>query len=85
MAPTTGTFGDYVDIVGVPVSYDVMVELAAMAEAGAVVVYIDTDPNGTTTLLGPQALPRIQWHLAEELIPLRGGIDRDGNITTFDD
>jgi len=78
-APATGTFGDEeIPIIGVPISYDVMVELAETPDA---VVAIDTDTSDNLQALAPQALPRITWHLAEELVPLRGAIDRDGRIT----
>lgn len=80
-APTTGTFGDeQIAIIGVPISYDLMVELS---ETPGVVVAIDTDTSDNRRALGPQALPRIAWHIAEELLPLRGSIDQDGRITRF--
>lgn len=46
MAPVTGTFGDDVDIIGVPISYQVMVELAELAAQSEVVVHVNTDTSG---------------------------------------
>lgn len=87
MAPVTATFGDDVDIIGVPISYQVMVELAELAAQSEVVVHVNTDTSGLSgeSIYGPLQLPRIAWHLAEELIPLRGGMDSDGNLTYFGD
>jgi hypothetical protein len=79
--PSPATFGDPVGIVGVPISYDVMVELASTPGA---VVRVDTDISDNL-VFGPQALPRINWHLAEEYVPLRGSIARDGTVTNFGD
>jgi len=69
----------------VPISYDVMVELAQLAAEGEVVVYVNTDTGLTGAAIGPRMKPLIDWHIAEELIPLRGGIDIDGNVTFFGD
>lgn len=82
-APQTGTLGTYVDIVAVPVSYALMADLAAQAAGGEVIVRIDTNPSGDD--LGPQSLPTIDWHRAEELVPLRGSIDVDGGISPLGD
>lgn len=80
MAPASATFGEPVAIVGVPVSFDVLVELAELSQTGPVTVSINTDPNNTAGLIGPQALPKIVWHLAEELLPVQGTIDADGTL-----
>lgn len=81
--PAPATFGDtLIPIVGVPISYDLMVELSETAE---VVVRIDTDTSDGSRALGPQALATISWHLAEELIEPRAAIDENGRVVGLDD
>lgn len=82
MAPAPATFGDPgVSIIGVPISYDLMVELAALDETADVVMLIDTDTTDNAVVLGPQALPSIDYHIAEEFVPLRAKMDKEGNFT----
>lgn len=81
-APVSGTFGDTpIPIVGVPISYDLMIELS---EIEGLVMLIDTDTLDGR-VLAPQARPRVAWHLAEVLLPIVGGVDPDGNFTYFGD
>lgn len=83
MLPPNGTFGDApIAIIGVPISYELMVELS---ETDGVVVAVDTDTSDNRAALSPQALPLVQWRLAEDLVPIQGAIDRDGNVTRFGD
>src|SRR5690606_5276956 len=81
-APVSGTFGDTpIPIVGVPISYDLMIELS---EIEGLVMLIDTDTLDGR-VLAPQARPRVAWHLAEVLLPIVGGVDPDGNSPYFGD
>ncbi len=75
------TFGGPIDIVAVPTSFDLGVDLAGV---GGLEMLIDTDPNDGATLR-VQALAGLDWDRAEEFVPLIGKIDVDGNITRFDD
>jgi len=78
MAPQTGTLGIDVPIVAMPISYDLMVEFAGTA---GLEVRIDTLMDAGVRA---QALPGVEWHLAEEFVPLRGSVARDGTVTLFD-
>ncbi len=81
--PSTGTFGDVpIAIIGVPISYDLMVELANTPD---VVVAVDTDTSDNLAALSPQALPKVQWPRAEDLLPILGAIDANGNVRGFGD
>ena len=45
------------------------------------IVHVDTDTSDNMMVVGPQALPTIDFHIAEEIVPLRAKMDKDGNFT----
>src|SRR5690606_11575012 len=79
MGVYSGTFGGPGDIIGVPISFDLAVELAHTAGWEMIV---ETYPAGGGALR-VQRLEGLDWHLAEEYVPLRGAVDSNGNITSF--
>lgn len=75
----TGTLGTDVSIPVLPISYVLAVELASTP---GLVMEVDTD---TGSALRIQRLAGLDWHLAEEYVPMRGSIDAAGNVTSFGD
>lgn len=77
MGTFAGTVAPGVDIVAIPISFPLLQELAAIPD---LVMRVDTRKDDAITAL---ALPGVEWHLAEEFVPLRGMISSDGTVTPF--
>jgi len=75
----SGTFGADIAIIGVPISFQLAVDLA---NTPGLVMTVDTDPSDGGALR-IQRLAGLDWHLVEDYVPLRGAIDREGNVTSF--